>query len=296
MLFHIEGGGRFGNQNINLINFLALSIEYKVNIYSFPLFFTHGIFKINEKTIKNFKHKKNFPYLLRLLQYCVYFFVKFLRINCVILNDTELNINTKRVIFDQEIFLRDSLSQNTVLFGWSFRFWGLVQKHEEKIRKLFLELMPQKNSKKDNRTLLVHMRGSDFKTHAGGKLYYSFNDYLTAIEKIEKDIFFSNLVFLSDDKTIYDQRQLKTYASKKKYPKKISKGCVTKEGSQEDAFNELLMADFIVTSGSSFSLSAAWFSNSKAIDINCVLGKTSLNCIISSNLFMDNESFSLNWK
>ncbi len=181
-LIFSSGGGRLGNQILNLIHLMAFSCEYGIDVLkmndSFLISRERSFFykveknKINWQLNKHYQ-ERNFFYKLFLK-----FFIRFIHFYFYISpNKKSYKIGVKSnypnfvfgknlgINFSKENLIKQSQKYNVVLSGWGLRDWELVLKHKESIVKNIISCVSDfvefKNLiKKDY--LLVHIRRLDF--------------------------------------------------------------------------------------------------------------------------------------
>ena len=218
-LFFSSGGGRLGNQILNLIHLIAISIEYEIDVIKINdsyLVSNNGslMFKVNEKgstwSIDNrSSNKKKFinlflRFFIRLIHFFFYLSPNFRSYKIGSKNNHPKLIVAKNLgkNFSLIKLKSESKKYNVVLSGWGLRDWGLVLKHKERINKKlitgFVEYIDYENFQL-NEYLFVHMRRGDF------LIFDEFNDlnfedhvWMKGIKKlcIEKNIL--KVVIFSD--------------------------------------------------------------------------------------------------
>ena len=304
-----HGGGSFGNQLINYIHLSAFGLEnkgvsFKQNVLGDYLHPKNGDFivsngKIDLLTIVETKTQNKFTKIFfRILKNSKirfqHFFAHYFKSNTsLIIGERGNNIGYlfgkkyRDLILDNDFF--ELLGNKTLLAGWGFRNWPLVIKWKDVISENLSSVLKNKSSKVDNFTIGVHMRGSDFISHADGELYFSDIEWSNALKIIEKKLQVNSVIITSDElqdwsKILKDNDQWE-----------VSSGSFGFKGTMFDSFSDLLRCDFILTSGSTFSLMAAWISNCKVIDISQVTNDKPLN-IMEFEEWSKHRSFLLNWK
>jgi len=193
----------------------------------------------------------------------------------------------KKLTLDNEFL--DSLNDKTLLAGWTIRNWYLVSKWKDVISQNLINSLKKKDSIIDNYSIGVHIRGTDFKNHADGELYFEDSDWVKALNIIENNLLVNNVILMSDELQNWDE------ILKGNGHWKVSNGSFGSEGNMFDSFSDLLNCDIILTSGSTFALMAAWISNSKVIDVS----KVEVNMPINPMEFEEwskHKNFLLNWK
>ena len=217
-LIFSSGGGRLGNQLLNLIHLSAISYEYNFNVYKISDLFIAGknsslIFKIdknkvNWEIVSVYSEEKIrkiiFKVFIRFIH--LYYFLSPNKISYKIGSKKNLPklLFGKRLNsdFSKAKFFKDARKKNIVLSGWGFRDWDLVLKHKNLIIKNFKEGFSSLiNIKKkiDEDYLFVHIRRSDFlEVNEFQELNFSDETWLKSIleicesESIRKVIIFSD--------------------------------------------------------------------------------------------------------
>ena len=181
-LIFTSGGGRLGNQILNLIHLMALSFEYNIEVIKInDTFLTSKdklfMFKV-EKDIINWHISDNFAknkliyklflkILIRLIHLLCFFNPKHKSYKIGSKNNYPKFIVGKRLKKKNSVskLIKESSSSNVALCGWGLRDWELVSKHKESILRnmtyAFGEYLDIKNNKNKD-YLLVHIRRSDF--------------------------------------------------------------------------------------------------------------------------------------
>ena len=218
-LFYTSGGGRLGNQILNLIHLLALQKEYKIEIIKINDLFLEsrsgGLFYSLSGKITSWKiYKKNY--------YKIHFYKLFLKLFIRLIHlffylspsyksyKIGLKNNYPKYIVGNNIKKEDSFKKlineakeyNVALSGWGLRNWELVSKHKKKIIKNlkegFCEYLNFKSSIK-NKYLLVHIRRTDFLAVEEFKeLNFSDQTWLKAILKLCELKSLNSVVIFSD--------------------------------------------------------------------------------------------------
>ena len=182
-LIFSSGGGRLGNQLLNLIHLYAISYEYDIEVYKINDIFIKSnkkrslLYKVDRnevtwKIISNELEKKN----IEIFFYKV--FIRFLHLFFYITpNGITYKIGSKKNIpkfivgqnlensFNRFKLIKEAENHNIILAGWGLRYWDLVLKHKKLITKnLRLGLSKIKNCERklENDYLFVHIRRSDF--------------------------------------------------------------------------------------------------------------------------------------
>jgi len=219
-LYFSSGGGRIGNQILNLIHLIALSIEYDLKVIKLnDLFIVANdgslMFDVNSdkvsweinKNLDKFKFFYIFFYKFYILLFHIYFhfspFKKSYKIGDVrnlpkfILGN---NLNTNYL----NRLKKESYKYDIVISGWGVRDWGLVLKHKksilENLKKGFDNYISLKKSfKKDY--LLVHIRRTDFlEIDTYKDLNFDDQTWLKSIVKLCLFASINKVVIFSDSK------------------------------------------------------------------------------------------------
>jgi hypothetical protein len=304
-----HGGGRFGNQLLNYIHLSAFGLEHKelsikqnaLNDYLLPkdgeFIVSNG--KINLLLVNNIKKNGKFKvtFFRRLKNYNIrlaHFFVHYLsKSKSIIVGERGNNIGflsgerCRNLMLNRDLF--DSLNEKTLLAGWSIRNWQYVNKWKKTISQNLLNTLKQNDSQIINYSVGVHIRGTDFKSHANGTLFFENNEWVNAIEIIEKKLDITKVIIMSDELQDWDSF-LKHHNNWS-----VSSGSFGEEGDMYDSFSDLLKCDIILTAGSTFALMAAWISNCKVIDIS-LLGDDLPIELMGFNKWSMHNNFRKNWK
>lgn len=181
-LIFTSGGGRLGNQILNLIHLSAFSIEYKTKIFKvndpFLTSKNKSIFFKVEKNYINWKINDDFTRKAYLYKILLKIFIRFLHLYYHILPFGKSykigsSNNYPKFIFGENIkygssikkLINESDHSNVVISGWGLRDWELVKKHKNKIvRNIYkgIKNLIKKKYVRINNYLLVHIRRSDF--------------------------------------------------------------------------------------------------------------------------------------
>ena len=181
-LFHTSGGGRLGNQLLNLIHLLALKNEYKIEIIKindlflesrsgslfYPLREEIISWKICKKKSKNIYFYKLFLKLfIRFIHLYFYLspFRKSYKIGLKNNYPKYLVGNNLKKEYSFEKLINEAKTYNVALSGWGLRNWGLVSKHKKKIINNLKEGLSEYLCLKtsiENKYLFVHIRRTDF--------------------------------------------------------------------------------------------------------------------------------------
>ncbi len=302
-----HGGGRFGNQLINYAHLLACGLEYKnvkiqqqsLQSYLLP---KGGKYIVNRGVISELlivrttAHNRYYQFLLRLIHntkirshHLLALFSR--KIESIVIGDKGNNlghifgVHTDQLIFDQNFIVASK--PILLLSGWGFRNWSVVDKWKEEISSNLLKTFAQAGIDKKSKVLGVHIRGTDFKTHANGQLYFNDADWIKKTETIVKKFNFDKVILMSDE----DKDWTNLIVARHGWA--ISTGSAGKSGDMYDAFSDLLSCDLILTAGSTFALMAAWISDAKVIDV--ADDNTELNAM-NYYEWKNHKNFLLNWK
>jgi hypothetical protein len=304
-----HGGGRFGNQLINYLHLTACGLEYNnIRIKQLPLY--DYLNPINENSVvsdgvivpllivSDAKRNRMPKLIKRIFQNSS---IRLLHIfgylspsqSSIIIGEMGNNIGylagNKTPAFTFSDGFIKSLNGKAILAGWGFRNWNLVDKWRGVIAANLLNTLKLKDSGVNGITLGVHIRGTDFKEHADGQLYFNDQLWVDSVKNIREKIKVDKVVFMSDDVKQWNDI---TGGHKDYY---ISKGSAGKSGDMYDAFSDLLHCDYILTAGSTFALMAAWIAEIGVIDVSA----TSTNKLIKVMKYSEwsqYDNFSLNWK
>ena len=207
-----SGGGRLGNQLLNVIHLTAIAIEKNVIIYKindnyltnedhsfFNFFFNISennsnwtIFKCNlnnsfQRKLNNFR----FRFFVRLLHFIFYLYPSRLSFKYSSSQARTKFILATRINEEDELktLFFKSMNKDLIFSGWGIRNWNLVIKHKKKIRKILTnKLLSDKitlKSNNENRFILVHIRNSDFaKYYPFKKLVYDSNLWIKSIAEV----------------------------------------------------------------------------------------------------------------
>ena len=218
-LIFSSGGGRLGNQLLNLIHLNSLVFEYEVEIYKINDFFITAkespfIYKI-EKNIINWriisdysKSKKSdklfLKFLIRIIHLYYSLHPRNKSYNIIINNNFHKFLFGKKLKNNFSIYklIQEAKEKNIVLSGWGLRDWDLVIKHKELIiNNLSKALFPLLDAqfKTNNDFLFVHIRRSDFlKIAEFEELNFSDNVWVKSIIKICQNESINRVVIFSD--------------------------------------------------------------------------------------------------
>ena len=181
-LIFSSGGGRLGNQLLNLIHLSAIAYEYKINVYKISdLFLTEKkrdlIFKIDENQV-NWKIVSHYSEKTRRKKYFLKIFIRLIHLYYYLApNKISYKLGSNKMLpkllvgkslksdFSKVKFFKEAREKNIVLSGWGLRDWDLVLKHKKLIIKNFNKgFYSLINIKRiiDQEYLFVHIRRSDF--------------------------------------------------------------------------------------------------------------------------------------
>lgn len=218
-LIFSSGGGRLGNQLLNLIHLNAFLFEYDVDIYKINDFFIIGrkksfIYKL-EKNRVNWRFVSDYSKIRNFDKLFIKFFIRIIHFYYSLHPRKEsykiiINTNFHRFLFGKKLsknfsrykLIKEAKEKNIVLSGWGLRDWDLVLKHKELIinnlSKAFLPLLDSK-LKIDNQFLFVHIRRSDFLKIAEFK-ELNFTDvvWVNSIIKVCQNESLNKVVIFSD--------------------------------------------------------------------------------------------------
>lgn len=218
-LFFSSGGGRLGNQILNLIHLIAISLDDDFDVLKInDSFLTSNdgsiMFKVNENKSKwsvdyRTSKEKIFNHLflkifIRLIHLFFYLAPKFRSYKVGSKNDYPRLIFAKKLgkNFSLIKLKEESKKYNVVLSGWGLRDWGMVVKHKETVRRKlisgFKELMMNENSQY-NDYIFVHIRRGDFIEVDEYKiLNYDDQVWIKSIKKLCSEKRISKVVIFSD--------------------------------------------------------------------------------------------------
>ena len=294
-----HGGGRFGNQLINYIHLVALGLEHpslkieqwELNKY---LALTDGKFIVSNGKLAKLNRVRPLSILnnwtfvatskikilisrVKITLYHLYFHLN-PKSHSVIVGESGGSISFlpgehHRKIALDEIFLKSS-DEVVCLAGWEFRNWDLVNKWKNEISTHLKDVFV--NQDQDEKSLLgVHIRGTDFKFYQGGVLYLSDEKWLLVISKFLKKYNHkvSSHIYLSDEKKEWS-KFINNYNNAK-----VSIGSVGFSGDLFDAFSDLIKCKWIITTGSTFALMAAWIGNASVYSANDIISNDQINSV-----------------
>ncbi len=278
-LFFTSGGGRLGNQLLNIIHLMALSYEHNIRVFKLndlyissdrgKTFFEVNAYKGNWKISKD---NKNFEFFLKKLflniflrVFHFYFFVnplfksykigsKKARPRFLIGKDIGFDFNLDKIIYE-------SKKTNISISGWGLRDWNLVFKYKDKIsselRNICLKDNNQRNIGK-KKSLFVHIRRSDFLDISDYKaLNFSDEIWMKSILNICYKHSINKVIIFSDaniPNSIIKSLENKNISVIKPLEN-------LKENFINLFINHLLNAEYILCNSSSLTLSFAFISH-----------------------------------
>ena len=218
-LIFSSGGGRLGNQLLNIIHLNAFAFEYDLDIYKINDLYIKSknrkfIYKLEKNKINwqiiydNSKIKKFDKLFLKIyirIIHLYYFINPNKKSYKIVLND-----NLHKFIFGISLnknlsirnLIKEAKKKHIILSGWGLRDWDLVIKHKVSIvRNLYEGFLPilKFEKKIEGDYLFVHMRRSDFLEIAEFKeLNFSDEVWLKSIIKVCKIESIKNVVIFSD--------------------------------------------------------------------------------------------------
>ena len=181
-LFFTSGGGRLGNQILNLIHLIALKQEHNIEVIKINDVFLKArkgflMYKVSEEII-NWKiyyesSQNNLFYKLFLKVFIRFFHLFFYLSPSKKSYKIGLKNNYPRLIlgdnlgidFSVDKLIQESKKQNIALSGWGLRDWKLVLKHRQKIVNILKDGFCDYINFKvfdDEKYLLIHIRREDF--------------------------------------------------------------------------------------------------------------------------------------
>lgn len=218
-LFFSSGGGRLGNQILNLIHLMALSYEYNIEVFKISDLFIQSkdkslVFQIkkdniNWKLIKNIENK--FTYKLFLKCFIILIHLYFNILHNKRSYKIGFNKNYPRFVVGKKLgfnfsiltFLKESKIYDVAITGWGLRDWNLVEKHKKLIIKNLVKLFEdfvQIKELKANDYLLVHIRRTDFlDVDSLKKLNFSNKLWLKSILEFCNKYSIKEVVIFSDE-------------------------------------------------------------------------------------------------
>ena len=218
-LFFSSGGGRLGNQILNLIHLIAISLEYDIDVIKINDSFLIAndrslMFNVHEdksswRLDSRSSNKKIFnnlfiKFFIRLIHIFFYVAPNFRSYKIGSKNNYPKLIVAKKLEknFSFIKLKKESKKYNVVISGWGLRDWGMVQKHKETIIKKLIsgfEEFIEHDNFHFNNYLFVHIRRNDFlEVDQLKALNYEDKVWIKSIKKlcIAKEI--SKVVIFSD--------------------------------------------------------------------------------------------------
>ncbi len=219
-LIFSSGGGRLGNQLLNIIHLYAISFEYDIDVYKLSDLFIVSkdkslFFKIEKNNnsweiITNYsKIKTKDKLILKVFIRAIHFY------HFIMPNKKSYKIGLKNNLpkfvlgksIERDIstleLIREAKINNVILSGWGLRNWELVLKHKKSIIQNIIEgffpiLDFDNQIKKD--FLFVHVRRSDF-LHISEFKDLNFSDevWIKSITNICKNKSIKKVVIFSDN-------------------------------------------------------------------------------------------------
>jgi len=203
MIIIADKAGQLGNRLFLSAHIIAFAIEYNLTVLN-PAFEDYACFF--QHTYNNLfccypvrQHFAIYNKLARSLSYKFTYYLAKLLVKTKIKNKY---LDAIRLLEPEELYLSSPEFLNRVkqtriilLQGWSFRDEPNLIKHSEKIKVYFTPLEIHQsnvnnliNKIKQTCDILVgvHIRQGDYKDFAGGKYFYSSNQYLQVMEKVER--------------------------------------------------------------------------------------------------------------
>ena len=218
-LIFSSGGGRLGNQLLNLIHLSAISFEYNINVYKISDLFITGknrsfIFRIKENQV-NWEIVSSYSEKRKRKKYFLKIFIRLIHLYYFLSpNKISYKLGSKenlpKFLFGKSLksgfskikFFREARKKNIVLSGWGFRDWDLVLKHKESIIKNFKKgFSPLTNIKKkiNEEYLFVHIRRSDFlEVNEFQELNFTDEIWLKSILKVCEVEAIKKIIIFSD--------------------------------------------------------------------------------------------------
>ena len=244
-LIFSSGGGRLGNQLLNLIHLSAIAYEYKINVYKISDLFITGknralIFSIDEnqvnwKIVSDYSEKSTrrryfLKIFIRLIHF--YYYLSPNKISYILGSKN----NSLKLLFGKSLksdfskvkFFEEARKKHIVLSGWGFRDWDLVLKHKKLIIKNFnkeLSSIIKINRKIYEEYLFVHIRRSDFldvnefqELNFTDEIWLKSISKVCEVESIRKVIFFSdscidNIMFSLKNNNKIDISKIDTHSN-----------------------------------------------------------------------------------
>ena len=217
-LIFSSGGGRLGNQLLNLIHLQAFLFEYDVDIFKVNDCFIISkeksfIYKLDKNRI-NWRIVSDYSKTTKIEKLFIKFFIRIIHIYYSLhpkRNSYKLTLSHKFIFgkklnkdFSRYKLIQESKEKNIVLSGWGLRDWDLVIQHKDLIIKnLSKVILPLLDSrlKIDYNFLFVHIRRSDFLEIEEFKELNFFDDiWLKSIIKVCQNECLNRVVIFSDSK------------------------------------------------------------------------------------------------
>lgn len=275
-IFICNKPGQLGNRLILYSNLLCFGKEYGIKIFN-PSF---------DEYSKYFEGTKTTPKLWRK------FYFTFFNILARLSN--RLKLRSKLIYSLQtdwyELFTLDNSPKSQPLFskicllqGWFYRNNTLIQKHKSllldvfKPKKEFQTLIDDyiKENFEHNAIIVgLHLRRGDYRTFEGGKYYYSLENYLSIIEKLNTE-FQHKVKFMiasNDNETL-------------KYFKNFNLPIVFAPNHELLDMYCLAMCDYIVGPPSTYTMWASFYGNKPLLMIKEVNQKITLESFQVVNSF-----------
>ena len=212
-LFFSSGGGRFGNQILNLIHLMAISYEYNIEVFKLtdPFFvskdgsFFYKLEKFNNKWKIN-QDYKNHNLLNKYLLKCYIRLIHFYFYTYPFSRSYKIGSkpNYPKYILGKNLknnfslakLIKQSYKLNIVISGWGLRDWDLVLKHKNLILNNLLKefnILKKEIGYLKKNYLLVHIRRSDF---------LEVNEF--QVLNFTDEIWLKSIMALCSEKTIKD--------------------------------------------------------------------------------------------
>ncbi|QSJ19604.1 alpha-1,2-fucosyltransferase [Nostoc sp. UHCC 0702] len=315
LLIYTHFGGRFANQLFVQAHFMAFLFEHPDDFDFINLSFT-PYRRLLENTSKqpiciyptHHKRWKSFRWMNYLLNIklpkvshiqkatttrILYTFAKNLGISALLvgyINPPDLvghRIDSLDLAYPNDIRLFYQ-ANTTLVTGWGFRSWALVEKHQDKIREglMFNSTYTQvaqkfiQNLRKQYDFLIgVLIRQGDYRGWSEGKYYFETEEYINWMKQA-KEVFGAtrNVAFVvaSDDKQDSSKFQdLNVY---------FATGFAVGKGHYVENIAELSMCDIVMTPPSTFGVWAAFLGDIPVLPV----GRTQ---VISENNLLKNHIF-----
>ena len=218
-LYFTSGGGRLGNQILNLMHLMALSFEYDLKVFKLNDLFIVSkdgalMFPVNSDTIcwqisKNhskFKYFYLFFYKLCIYLLHFYFYIDPSKKSYKIGHKNNLpkficgeNLGNNFLL---NRIIKESYESDVIIAGWGLRNWELVRKHKKSIVADIIEGFDFYTNLKESikkEYLLVHIRRDDFLEIESYK-DINFNDkvWMKSISKLCSFLSINKIVLFSD--------------------------------------------------------------------------------------------------